>query len=127
MSEPTAESGGRQSERRAVVRFSYFAEAVGHCAADPVTVFFEGRIIDLCSKGVGLRIHRKLDPGVTVSLTLKHATGIFQCERTARVVHAHPVEEGGCVIGCEFTAPLTPTEIRWFQVQDFSQPDAVPS
>lgn len=127
MSEPTPESRTRQSERRAVVRFSYFADALGHCAGDAVTVFFEGQILDLSTNGVGLRIHRKLEPGVTVTLTLKHATGIFQCERTARVIHAHAVEDGGWVIGCEFTVPLTQAEIRWFQVQDFSRPDAVPS
>lgn len=120
--------GKAATDRRAAVRFSYFARVVGECAADTDKPFFEGRIYDLSLNGVGLIVYRPLEPGSTVSLTLYHAMGIFQCDRLVRVVDSRPEDAGCWKVNCEFLAPLSAVELRWFQVQDFSpRPGSNPS
>lgn len=104
-----------EPERRAAVRFSCFAMALGEYAAGETTHFFEARILDLSVKGVGLRVRQKIEKGVKVALTLEHAIGIFQCARSAKVIHSR--RDGDFwIIGCEFSVRLTPQELRRFHV-----------
>lgn len=76
-------------------------------------------MFDLCGDGVGLRVSRELELGARVFLVLTHNTGIVQAERLAQVVHVRP-DGASWIVGCEFTSPLTQSELRCFQVQDFS-------
>lgn len=114
-------SASLRFERRAAQRFkcnkAFAYRANGTC--------YRGRIVDLSSTGIGIRVFHELAVGHVLAIVLKRA-GIFHSEHFVKVVHVRQAEsEGeGWFAGCEFGEPLTPEQFRCFLTkQEASQLD----
>lgn len=77
--------------------------------------YFTGRALDLCASGIGMRVRHQLEAGNVVVVLLKKG-GMFRSEHFAKVVNVWPVGGDSWVVGCEFAKPLSPEELRGFQV-----------
>jgi hypothetical protein len=97
-------------ERRASERLSVGGDTacafVGPVAED----FGAARIKDISMEGIGLILSRKVEAGALLAVTLTNSSKSFTKIVLLRVAHA-TAQPGGCVVGGNFTVPLTYQEL----------------
>jgi hypothetical protein len=72
--------------------------------------FGQAKIRDVCLDGVGLVLHKKVEVGSLMTISLANEAKGFAKTMLVRVAHVTPVP-GGFLIGGSFTAPLTYLEL----------------
>jgi hypothetical protein len=66
---------------------------------------------DISVEGIGLSLEEHLEPGTMLTLEMVNSSRLFFCTRLMRVAHALPQRDGTCLVGCEFSSPLTYEQI----------------
>jgi hypothetical protein len=78
--------------------------------APVVADFGAAKIKDISMQGIGLIVGRKVDPGALLAVTLTNPAKGFAKTMIVKVAHATP-QPGGCLVGGNFTVPLTYQEL----------------
>ncbi len=89
-------------------RYAFASQVLGYAA-----LFLEGdvyavKVDNLSPEGIGLIVNEPLPSGGTG--TARVFSFVWERSYTwpLRIVHSTPLEEGGYLVGCEFTTPMEP-------------------
>jgi PilZ domain len=103
-----------ETERRAWVRFAasqeVYCQAIAAPTAEMAGTAWLGRLRNVSSAGLALRLSRHFEPGSLLMLELE-ARGRVR-SFPIRVVHATQEAHRHWIIGCEFITPLSEAELR---------------
>ena len=102
-----------KKERRAWVRIPSTPETPfsGVSEADCI-IAQKARIRDLSVAGVGLLVAMEIEPDMLVDVVLLNTAEDSARPFQARVVRSQPQPDGGWILGCSFTTPLSEEELR---------------
>jgi hypothetical protein len=108
---PTAESGVEE-ERRGCVRYIFRHPPMLRYLVRPSFQAGRGFLKDLSTHGAGLLITQELRVGTVVFVQLRGLRRGSTRTQLARVVHSTQHGSGRWLIGCRWTCPLSPEELR---------------
>jgi hypothetical protein len=90
----------------------YPSNRLASCAFPPLYERVAAKVRDISQTGIGLLVHRVLEPGTSVVIRLKSAIRRLPVELGARVVHCTPRSEGDWLLGCALDHKLLPQELH---------------
>jgi hypothetical protein len=73
---------------------------------------YAATVEDISAAGIGLTVGEWLEPGAALTVELTNACSLFRCCRAARVVHVRGQRWDRYRVGCQFAAPLSPSELH---------------
>jgi hypothetical protein len=99
-------------ERRVTVRYAINKRGL----INVVAVLKEGvqaaHVHDISAGGIALVMEMRLQPGVLLTAELYNSSRLFFCSRLMRVTHVAEKEDGGYLIGCQFSSPLAYDQLQ---------------
>jgi hypothetical protein len=99
----------RRRERRIACCLEATCETIE--GSTPTLVSCHACVRNISRYGANMTISRQFSRGCTLFLKLADPSRIFWCGRSARVIHANALFTD-LLLGCEFTAPLTNSELQ---------------
>ncbi len=97
--------------RRATIRYRCAPATLGKVFLSNDQEFQRACVLDLSTKGVGLLINRRIDPGEFILVAIRSNDRSRTFELYAQVAHLDPLHMGEWIVGCELVVPLTPEDL----------------
>jgi hypothetical protein len=97
-------------ERRASVRHVCSVEAVSRPLESPDALCWGARVKDISAGGVSLMLCYPFKPGASLAVDLHAQSRVGTL--LVKVVHVSEQDDGTWLLGCEFAAPLSDTELK---------------
>jgi hypothetical protein len=100
------------AERRAWVRFPCDLETACQPLAGTHGLQWPGKICNLSRGGVALALARRFEVGTVLAIDVQGKAAESVTSVLARVVHVKLQSDGGWLLGCAFTKPLSEDDLK---------------